>query len=45
MQAMEADAQRHQHIGYAGQFGWASMIEARCQLPLYDVEKAEVQHC
>jgi len=40
MQAMEADAQTS---AYAGQFGWASMIEARCQLPLYDVEK-EVQH-
>jgi len=42
MQAVEVDAQRHQHTqaNLDGCDGW---YEAYCQLPLYDV--GGVQHC
>ena len=42
MQAMEVDAQRHQHT--QANLDGLRQFEAYHQLSLYDVEK-EVQHC
>ena len=42
MQAVEVDAQRHQHT--QANLNGRRTLEEHCQLPLYDVEK-EVQHC
>ena len=42
MQAVEVDAQRHQHT--QANLNGLRRFEAYCQLPLDNVEK-EVQHC
>ena len=42
MQAVEVDAQRHQHT--QANLDGLRRLEACCQLPLYNTEK-EMQHC
>jgi len=42
MQAVEVDAQRHQHT--QANLNGLRCLEANSQLPIYNVEK-EVQHC
>jgi len=42
MQAVEVDAQRHQHT--LANLDGLQLFEEYCQLPLYGIEQ-EVQHC